>query len=417
MAAMYRLAPLVFFGLLIAAPVVGCSSAARPDAPDAGAATNAAIARVPRAAAVDAGHAALPEGSEQLAVERPRIPLPQGAARSRLAIHPLYSGPYDGEAWGQIQEIGTNNCWQAYYSGSTEYIRTTTCSDNDYTQLFQINDQPNQPTQSLAADIVTWDDNCLFPTGQYGAVEASGCGSDPYVWLATYTSSDGGLYYFQGPIEALGGGLDEYCLSSYCVIDCSSAPCKTNTYSSSDSNEKFATVVLTSGTQPIADTMTPYAGAAEGGVSGGFVLDLYYDDSYDGAEIDITSYNGSPAQFWTYDESTSQIQLMSDTSWCLTVQPGHGYAGGPVTLYACNAENLGGSGNLYQQWYAYLNINTNPNDYVVSGTFFVNGYSNNCLDAPLGDFETGGGTVADNWTCNLGANQSWLFTPSWSGAF
>ncbi|MHA6764023.1 ricin-type beta-trefoil lectin domain protein [Streptacidiphilus sp. PAMC 29251] len=122
------------------------------------------------------------------------------------------------------------------------------------------------------------------------------------------------------------------------------------------------------------------AGPVTSGI-GGKCLDDFAGSNANGTKADLYDCNGTPAQSWTSNGSTLQIN-----GKCLDVTGGSTANGALVELWDCN-----GGGN--QVWQRGANNS------------LVNPASGKCLDDP--GFSTTNGTQLDLWDCNGGSNQQW----------
>lgn len=309
---------------------------------------------------------------------------------------PLFSGPYAEQGWAWIQDTSTANCWYTYVSSGIEYLSEEPCDANNPNQLFQEN--PNGVNYQY--DIVTWRGNCLGVvggdpmTGQYGTIEGLSCGSSPTEWHNIDNQQT----------QVYGGVAKQPCID--CIITCNTSPCTLQGYGQYGDQDFYNSFFHGAcngkvNNCPISNTLTPFSPASRGGSSTGYVLDLNGNVRLNGRQVDVTTYNGSSAQFWVYNDPNTWV-VLDNSNFCLTVPQG-AVPGTTVQSWQCGWSTLFTS---QQQWEVLGYYTEN----FATGVYLVNLYSGWCLNVP--SFQTSSTQWATVEPCNAGTNQAWNWPPS-----
>ncbi len=223
--------------------------------------------------------------------------------------------------------------------------------------------------------IHVWDNSCVgdVVASLQPLVDVDCCapGSCSYTAVNWFQDGSGQVYTevsSNGPVcmacDTSGGGAD-----------CIAAPCI------GAATESFNMRAL-KGQNPypyVGYTMRPYFPARPD-----LVLDVHDNGRDNGTPVDITEYNGTPAQFWWYEPATKEIHLTDSDNKCLDKPLGQNADGTKLQIWDC-------WGGPNQQWERAA-----PNQW-------INVESGTCLDAPNNQVHV------DAWVygCWGGLNQQW----------
>jgi hypothetical protein len=281
------------------------------------------------------------------------FPVAVFAAQNASAYPSFASYTQWRNAWDGTCNLGSD-------PGSTNYVwYGMPCDQSNIHQFFQFSGNTSAYT------IKEWNGNCVDSGSPGSPLYAGDCNQ---TWSL---DSNGELH------DPNGHCAECYLLDGVEISACWTSECNGNYY-----DEKFDVHHWGYGSNPypyVGFTIKPYWPA-----NPDLVLDVYADGRANGTPVDVTSYNGTPAQFWWYDPSTLEIHLTDSNNMCLDKPNGLNDNGTTLQIWQCN-------GQPQQQWVRYARQ-------------YINVQSGKCLDPGLGDFNS---PRAKIWDCWGGINQQW----------
>jgi hypothetical protein len=268
--------------------------------------------------------------------------------------------------WTMISDTEDSMCMEGAGNG-LEVISQYPCDQSNYFQFFQHWGNPGT--------IEEWDGSCVYGGvgvgfGEQDFLQGGNCDGSIY---EDWFQDSSGKIIDQGDQFCFYNGLFQFSKDGF---NHDATEVKACGWEFESLN---GTVTGSNPTPYVPYTIQPYSPS-----SPNICLDVFADGRANGTPVDVTTCNGTPAQYWWYDPGTREIHLSDSNDMCLDKPLGQNADGTTLEIWQCN-------GGVNQQW-----VSVYPSQW-------VNVESGTCLDPGLNQLNVD----AKVWTCWGGINQQW----------